>query len=281
MELQLANFSGTENNMTNQDKPKIGIGFFGIPRASKVTLPSILQNVVRPAQEMGKTTIHYHFYNQKRVINPGTNENSELTPDNYTLFDPFQGVLENPEGIIERYKIDWIKTYGDAWDNNYSSLKNMILQLHSLQQVTEALLKESPDIVIFARPDLTYHDSMEKEMINILKDDESVVRLPAWQWCGGYNDRFSICNKHAIKPYGFRLLQIERYLHTYNTPLHAERLLQFALDSATIRVKPIKTRASRVRTGGKTKNEKFKDAAALRRIRWHIREMAKKIILRT
>lgn len=266
--------------MTNQDKPKIGIGFFGIPRASKITLPSILSNIIRPAQEIGETIIHYHFYDHRHVYNPGANENSELAPENYELFDQFAGVLESPEGVIERYGIERIKSYGDAWDNNYNSLKNLILQLHSLQQVTKALLEESPDIVIFARPDLTYHDSIANEITSILKDSKSVARLPAWQWCGGYNDRFSICNKHAIKPYGLRLSQIDRYLDTYNSPLHSERLLQFALDSATIRVKPIQTRASRVRTGGEIKNEKFNNAAALRRIRWRIREISKTITLK-
>jgi len=267
--------------MTNQYNLKIGIGFFGIPRASKITLPSISSNIIRPAQEIGKTIVHYHFYDQQHVYNPGANENNELDPENYELFNQFAGALERPEGIIEKYGIERIKSYGDAWNNNYSSLKNLILQLHSLQQVTIALLEESPDIVIFARPDLIYHDSMANEITSIMKDSKSAARLPAWQWCGGYNDRFSICNKHAIKPYGLRLSQIDRYLDTYNTPLHSERLLQFALDSATIKIKPIQTRASRVRTGGAIKDEKFNNAATLRRIRWRIREISKTITLKT
>jgi hypothetical protein len=266
--------------MKDQDKLKIGIGFFGLPRASKVTLPSISKNIIIPAQEIGETIIRYHFYHQKHVHNPSRNENIELTPENYDLFDQFSGALENPEGVIERYGIERIKSYGDAWDNNYGSLRNLILQLHSLQQVTVELLKESPDIVIFARPDLTYHDSMSEEILSALNDGKSIARLPAWQWCGGYNDRFSICNKHAIRPYGLRLFQIDRYLDTYNRPLHSERLLRFALDSATIKVKPIQTRASRVRAGGVIQDEKFNNAVALRRIRWRIREIAKAVTLK-
>lgn len=266
--------------MPNQIIQKIGIGFFGIPRSSKTTLPSIIENVVRPAQRLGDTTVRYHFYDQNWVYNPSTNENNELSSENYSLFNQFEGVLENPSGILEVYGIDRIKKYGDAWGNDFHSLRNLILQLHSLQQVTQALLADSPDIVIFARPDLIYHDSLENMIALALSDSKPVARLPAWQWCGGYNDRFSICNRHAIKPYGLRIAQIDRYLETYNTPLHSERLLQFALDTALVSVKTLKARASRVRTGGIQKPEKFKSATALRRIRWHIREASKSIIIK-
>lgn len=263
------------------NKVKIGIGFYGLPRASAVTLPSIMENVVGPARELGETTIRYHFFHQDWVHNPSTAENAELADENYALFqEAFEGFLEPPAGVPERHGFEAIKHFGDAWDNDFLSLRNLLLQLHSLQHVTRQLLSENPDFVVFVRPDLKYHDSFAKELAAALADDQTVARLPAWQWCGGYNDRFCICGRQAIVPFGYRIEQIGRYLDLLKRPLHAERLLQFSLDTAGVKVHPIALRASRVRVGGDIRPEKFSSAVLSRRIRWRIREMLKSLLLR-
>lgn len=263
------------------DKFKIGIGFYGLPRASAVTLPSIMEHIIGPARELGETIIRYHFFQQNWVHNPSTHEDAALPPENYTLFtEAFEGTLEAPDGIPEKHGIEAIKHFGDAWNNDFQSLRNLLLQLHSLHHVTQQLLREAPDIVVFVRPDLKYHDSFAEELAAALVNGQTVARLPAWQWCGGYNDRFCICGRQAIVPFGYRIEQIGRYLDLLHRPLHAERLLQFSLDTAGVRVRPVALRASRVRVGGDVRPEKFGSAALSRQIRWRIREILKSLLLR-
>lgn len=262
-------------------KVKIGIGFYGLPRASTVTFPSIMEQIIEPARELGETIIRYHFYHQDWVHNPSNHEDAELPLENYILFEEaFEGLLEVPDGIPEMHGFETIKRFGDAWNNNFLSLRNLLLQLHSLRNVTQQLLREDPDVVVFVRPDLKYHDSFAKELAAALADGQTIARLPAWQWCGGYNDRFCICSRQAIVPFGFRIEQIGRYLDLLHRPLHAERLLQFSLDTAGVKIRPVEMRASRVRVGGNIHPEKFRTAALSRRIRWRIRETLKFLLIR-
>lgn len=258
---------------------RIGIGFFGLPRASDICYPSIQEKLVNAASRLGDVSIRYHCYQQDRVLNPSTHENAPLELSNYAPFNELQGVLESPAGIPELRGFETIKSFGDAWTNDFVSLRNLLLQLHSLDHVTRQLIQVDPDIVVFARPDLLYHDDFEGVLTAALADDGSVARLPAWQWCGGYNDRFSIVGRYAISAYGSRIEAIGRYLEHLDKPLHAERLLQFALDAAAIKVRPVTLRASRVRVGGVIRQEKFDRAAIFRRIRWKLRETLKTLVL--
>ena len=257
-------------------KPKIAVAFYGLPRASSVTLPSIQANILEPAGQLGEVEVRYHFLKQAHIDNPSTGENSILPEDNYRLFESFAGELDTPEGIPERYGFERLKEFGDAWDNGFKSLRNLLLQLHSLKCVTSQVLEFAPDIVVFARPDLLYHDSFDVNLENALKGKSQQVSIPYWQWCGGYNDRFSIVGKEAIETVGYRIDMIDKYLMKLQRPLHAERLLQFAIDEAGMQVYPMSLRASRVRVGAHVHQEKFKKPALLRRIKWQFREACKR-----
>ena len=249
---------------------KIGIVFYGLPRASQITLPSIFKNIIDPATKYGDVSIRYHFIKQERVDNPSTGESCELKSENYDLFDQFIGETEIDSGIPESRGLSKIKLYGDAWSNNYKSLNNLLLQLHSLERATLKILETGADVVIFARPDLLYHDSFEKELARLMKSPEAQVIIPNWQWAGGYNDRFCIAYGDAINTIGLRINLIAEYLRVLQRPLHAERLLHFAIERNRIFVNPSPLRASRVRAGGEVKQEKFKSPALMRRIRWKL-----------
>lgn len=249
---------------------RIGIVFYGLPRASQITLPSIFENIIDPAFKYGEVSIRYHLIKQQTVDNPSTYENSELKSENYDLFDQFIGETEVPNGIPERRGLSEIKLYGDAWSNEYKSLNNLLLQLHSLERATLQILETKPDIVIFARPDLLYHDSFESELARLVRSSETQLTIPNWQWAGGYNDRFCIASGDAINTVGLRVNLIADYLRVLQRPLHAERLLYFAVERDRIIVHPSPLRASRVRVGGEVKQEKFKTPALMRRIRWKL-----------
>lgn len=257
-------------------KPKIAVALYGLPRASSVTLPSIMENILEPAEQLGRLEVRYHFLKQERIANPSTGENAALSAENYRLFNSFVGELESPEGIPERLGFQRIQEHGDAWANGFKSLRNLLLQLHSLKCVTAQVLELEPDIVVFARADLLYHNSFKQHLRTALEGKDQQIYIPNWQWCGGYNDRFAIVGKGAIETVGYRVDQIGQYLLKLHRPLHAERLLQFVIDKAEVQVFPVDLRASRVRVGDRVHREKFKRPALLRRIKWRLREASKR-----
>lgn len=255
---------------------KIGIGFFGIPRNTDLVFPSIQENILLPASKLGVVQPRFHLFKQTHVINPRSKENDQLAESQYHQFESFDGELQLPDDVAESHGLKEIMARGDAWGDNGRSLRNLLLQLHSLNRVTLQLEALSPDVVVFVRPDLRYHQSFETGLRFMLKSGEFCVRLPFWQWAGGYNDRFAVCGRAAFAVYGKRIEQIRAYLDAYpSRPLHAERLLAFALNTAHIAVRRLKVRATRVRVNGQEVCEDFSRVNANRLIRWGFRETKK------
>lgn len=258
----------------------IGIAFFGLPRNTDRTFSSIEKHILQPASQFGDVVPCYHFFNQTHVVNPRSREDAVLDFSQYLPFMKFQGELENPEGVPEKCGLATITARGDAWGDDFKSLRNLLLQLHSLRQVTLQLETFSPDIVVYARPDLLYHNSFAPGLKAMLTSiNKRTVRLPFWQWAGGYNDRFALCGKDVFTVYGKRIEQITAYLNAYSgKPLHAERLLRFALDRESVAVRPLNVQATRIRVGGNELQEDFSSVQTNRLIRWGLRECKKSIL---
>ena len=128
-----------------------------------------------------------------------------------------------------------------------------------MKKVTTRALQDDPDIVIFCRPDLQYHDSFETGIQAAIKAEDSLIVLPHWQrHKGGLNDRFSICHgKQAIAAYGCRLDLALSFCQKTNLELHSERLLQYSVAKHRISTRKLNVRASRVRSDGRVVEEDF------------------------
>jgi len=256
---------------------RIGIAFFGLPRNSDRTFASLEEQILAPAARFGEFFPCYHFYEQTEVINPRSGENGALNPRQYLPFRAFDGVLESPAGVPEAWGLTEIAAHGDAWGDDCRSLRNLLLQLHSLRMVTLRLQAAEPDLVLFVRPDLHYHQSFEPALRAMsARLAPRTVWLPFWQWAGGYNDRFAICGRDAFMAYGTRILKIQEYLSAHpGRPLHAERFLRFALDREMIAVRRLDISASRVRVNGDEVSEDFSSVQLNRLVRWGGREVLK------
>jgi hypothetical protein len=263
----------------NERGVRIGIGFFGLPRSTPWTLPSLEQHLIEPARSLGVVDERYHLYLQQRVVNARSGEDGALSPGHYTAFEAWSGELESADGVAEASGLARWSTYGDAYGDGFASLRNLLLQLHSLERLTLQFDADPPDLVVFVRPDLMLHDSLADDMREILARPVDTVRLPSWQWNGGYNDRYALCRREAFPVYGHRIRQVARFLDARGGPLHAERLLRFVLDAACVRVETTPVRASRVRVDGRVHREGFRDASVSRRVRASIRGLAKRVVL--
>ncbi|CAB3804558.1 hypothetical protein [Paraburkholderia caffeinilytica] len=254
---------------------KIVISFFGITRSLKHTVSSIKENILSPARNHGEVSVVAHYFDLPYIKNVRTGEDFDLDTNEHSLLKYDKLVIEKPQECLEKWQFDKIASYGDAWNDSFSSLKNLIHQLHSLDTATSMATEFDPDLVIFCRPDLEYHDSFEKVLRFFSKKRFNGAVIPFWQWWGGYNDRFAFCGRDAIRDYGCRARSMNSFLERSTTPLHSEKLLRFSLNQSNVPVRVTDLRASRVRANGQRKDETFsgKDGMSLRDTLYYLKRV--------
>lgn len=273
---------------------KIAVCFFGITRSLTYTIGSIESNILTPARAHGDVRIFCHFYNQSRIASPRTGEQGVLDPEEYRLLKPDEVRLEPPDSYLDSDLAAEIRGFGDHYKNNFYSLNNLLLQLFSLRNSWEMAAPWTPDICIFVRPDLHYHDSFAHYVAH---PGRAMIQLANWgNNCGGFrndhvlsgrNDRFSICHdQRAMIAYGKRIECAVTYCSQYGHGLHSESFVRYALERERIRIAYIPLRASRVRFGGKISREDFRDDrfsklryGLKRKIKKRIRALLKPLML--
>lgn len=228
---------------------RVAVVFFGITRALRLTLPAIAANVVGPARSVAREVRTYgHFFTQTLISNVRSGEVGELDPEEYRLLNLDAVETEAPGACLDLYPMAEMQARGDIWKDDFASFRNLVHQLHSLRRATLLAEPFQPDIVIFARPDLLYHDSMAEHLDFLARAHRSFVLLPDWSQWFGHNDRFALAKgEAAIAAYGRRAERMGEYCARPKR-LHAERFLKFALGDQ--RVRPVHLRASRVRSNG-------------------------------
>lgn len=254
-------------------RPKIAIGFFGVTRSLKWTLPSIRENIIAPANQLGDVRLFAHFYQQTHITNPRSGEDDPLDPEEYRLLECDEVQLEEPGHCLDEARYEWILSHGDAFHDGGKSLANLIHQLHSLQMVGRMITAWQPDVVVLARPDLRYHDNLGQAMRQQCSRSARYLSVPDWQWYGGVNDRLAIGSAHACQAYANRIDLIPAYLRKTGGPLPAERFLRFSLNRHGLI--PIATHmtASRVRAAGRSELENFKPISTGKRLRRYVESL--------
>lgn len=246
---------------------KIAIAMYGIPRASHITMPVIQKYFIDAANKLGECKVFYHLYAQTQVTNVRSGENTAMPADAYLPFDKFDGELEEPDRCLETWKFAETKQFGDHYNDDFRSIRNLIHQLHSMRQVTQKVSAWKPDLVLFLRPDLLYHRGFSKKEISTTFANPARCILPAWQWWGGYNDRFSLCGKNIFEAYGSRIELATDFSKSTGRPMQAERLVRFALQKANASVRVTSLQANRVRADGNIKPENFAATATAGSVR--------------
>lgn len=255
---------------TQDPSVKITVCFFGITRSLNYTIASINRNVLTPARAAGDVSIYGHFFKQSIIENSRSGEQGRADLEEYRLLHCDEVNLDEPDIWIDPHWRRLLQSFGDHWEDDFRSFRNLLHQLHSLGKVTELAMKGNPDIVVFCRPDLEYHDSLGGALGAATRQAPPAAFVPRWQEWGGLNDRFAICiGRHAIEAYGLRITRALDYVKSRQSPLHAERLLMYSMERSGVTVRSLDARASRVRLGGATHKEDF----AVNRLKLFKREM--------
>lgn len=228
---------------------KVAVVFFGITRALRLTLPSITENLIAPARAIARDVRTFgHFFTQTAIRNARSGEEGDLDPEEYRLLALDAVETEAPGACLEQYPVAEMQVRGDIWRDEFASFRNLVHQLHSLKRATLLAEGFQPDIVIFARPDLLYHDSMADHLDMLARAHRQFVLVPDWSEWFGLNDRFALAKgADGIEAYGKRADRMGEYC-SRGKRLHSERFLKFALEGQ--RVRKVHLRASRVRANG-------------------------------
>lgn len=240
---------------------RIAICFFGIARSIQYTAGSIERNIIEPAARFGDVLKIAYLYDVPKIENKRSGEDIalDINVNQHIALDYVEMAQPDTADILLDYQK--FKVFGDNWNDNYRSLKNLTHQLHSLQQNTKMAQGSGADVVAFIRPDLHYHDSLGpifKNALRIHRKGGSVLFSPNWQRWGGLNDRFAIAvGENAIFSYGSRLQVAEEFCSTFKCSLHSEKLLAYAIKKSGVKVRHIPQRASRVRANGVQAFESF------------------------
>ena len=217
-------------------RKKISICFFGITRDLEKTFPSIQKNLIYPARKLAEVKIFCHFYDLKVIKNSRSQENEIKIKNNWNLLNADKLISEEPNLIFDNFSLNEIMKYGDIFRDDYKSIRNLIHQLFSLKKVYEISKQNNSDLTIFARPDLYYWDSFEKNIQYFLNKSKDHIAIPNWQFHRGFNDRFAICNSYkSAKVYSARIYQIFDYLNDLKRPLHSEELLYYAIKKSKLK----------------------------------------------
>ena len=238
-------------------KYKISICFFGITRDLSITYPSIKKNIINPASKYADVKIFCHFFKNEYISNDRSGEFKVKAKNNWDILKADKIIYDLPDIFLKDNNID-IYEFGDTYNDNFQSIKNLIHQLYSLERVFEISSSFKSDLTLFLRPDLYYWDSFEdviKESLTLLND---YIILPKWQSYRGFNDRFSICSSfYSAKTYSGRINQIFNFLKDTRHRLYSEELLYYSIYKSNSKIKTIFHKASRVRANGLMQKENF------------------------
>jgi len=236
--------------------PRIAVLFFGITRSLHRTLPSIEENILAPARARGEVRLFGHFCRIDRIENARSGESVDVAPDEHRLLTWDALDLEAPGPALAQWGFERIAAHGDVYEDGAASLRNLVHQLHSLHRVTHLAAPWAPDLWLFCRPDLRYHDSFGPALDRLLGRTGPLCCLPHWQWYFGFNDRFALIRgREAALAYGLRAERALDYCVDRQAPLHAEGLVRFALRGIPVRALPL--RAVRVRATGLEAEEDY------------------------
>jgi hypothetical protein len=240
---------------------RVAVVFFGLARALPLTIESIRRRIYAANRGDGISFCTFAALNLvARVHNPRAGElDVALDPADVQLLQADVTALVTQEDVAIAVPLAAAQRQCDAYQNQWSAVRNLLQQLLSLQRAW-ALCTDPQrgafDFFLFLRPDLRYLDTFRLARLAAAFKGEGNIALPGWERHGGFNDRFAFADALAASHYAQRLRLVGEFCA--HEPLHAERFLTFALDRGACSVCALPVRAQRVRAHGAIVQESFR-----------------------
>jgi hypothetical protein len=249
---------------------KIAVCFFGITRNfAKYTLDSIERSLfAEVARRDPQFRRLAHFNKLAEVSGQRSKENSvPVDPEEFRLLKCDVVEQTDQSEVDQKVDLEYIKQFGDNWQDNFGSLKNLLRQFYSLNAVTNLLAaeKSKPDLVIFSRVDVRYETPVEIPDLR-----PGTLYTPWFNKYHGLNDRFALGDFETMVTYGRRQSMIRQYCEETKKPLGAESYLLWYAKRQGLRTRDLKSiNFSRVRANGIVRPI---DASTKEKLKYHFKE---------
>ena len=240
---------------------KIAICFYGITRNfAQHTLESIqrqLFDVVAKHDPNFKRFAHINLLAE--LNNERTREfNVPIDPEEYKLLNCDVVTTTDQRLVDERIDFKYLSQFGNMWNDNFGTLKNVLRQFYSVNEVTQTMLQESAktpfDLVIYSRICLRYEKPVEIPS-RILP---GTLYTPWFERYRGLNDRFALGDVPTMAAYGRRQSRAREFCAETGLPMGAENYLLWYARKEGLKTRHLrKMNFGRVRADGK--EERIRD----------------------
>lgn len=222
----------------------IAICFWGICRSTDKTIESIKKCLYEPLTKAGHTYhVYVHTFSLSTKLNNPRAKEHNITVNNelYHLLEPTHVLIEDQHTVDGTLNAPLYQTQADPWSNNYITHTNHVRALYSLMQVTSMWSETLYDRVIYARPDVQFHNPLNLDWLNV---DKNTIVLPNFH-AYPVNDRFALGSPSTMKIYGSRFKQALDYSQL--KPLHSETYLAYIFNTHNLQAKSVVFNFCRVR----------------------------------
>jgi hypothetical protein len=230
---------------------KIALGFWGITRSLRHTLPSIQAKVFDVLTRAGiEYTVFLHTYCvPSSYSNVRTGESGiRLDNDEYKLLRADVVQVEDQDVVKGTLNLPSYRTHPDPWNTGYNSVDNFICAMYSKLKLTEMIERwESEfDTVVFLRPDVEYLTEFDPAWLSFA--DDKTICVPNFHLVLGMNDRFAITTRKTYTLYGTIFHQMLPY--SKRAPLHSETVYAQCMRAYGIAVRVLPFYFDRIRADG-------------------------------
>lgn len=178
---------------------KVALGFWGLTRSLRYTMPSIQTHILDILKKNGiNYTIFLHTY---FVGTPYYNTHAgeygiDLDNGEYVLLNADYIACDNQDEIKTRLDLTAYRTHPDPWRTEYQTVDNLVLAMYSKKQLG-SLIKTTIDrgdvfdYVLFLRPDCQYVTDFDVNWFSGVTDTNILV--PDFHcYSFKFNDRFAL-----------------------------------------------------------------------------------------
>ena len=238
---------------------KVHVATVGVNRSLSRTAASLEREIVRPLSS-------------GMLFHP-TFSLTLITPPSGVIDNPHSGERGKPETDIPDPLASWpltvceqestessssamtapVENLSDSWQDKVASFHNLKSFLHALHLTYYShVLPESPDYVVFVRPDLRIEGRLwlRLRLITMMLRGRhrALAVVPSWGRHRGVNDRFAILSAEAARAYFTRSSHVDDFF-SHGSDLNSEKFLAWALRTAKVS-HSIYTPMRRIRLGG-------------------------------
>ena len=215
----------------------VAICYWGMTRSTRHVYKTHIEHIYNVLKENNiDYDVYMHTWKNSQNIIWGTDCNIENDYSEYKLLSPNFYQIDEQDDFLnsicfsDYFSQELYDKYGGDTSHEWRPylIRNHLCALESQKRVTNMMLLNSKkyQCVIYIRPDVEIHNSLNIEWLRIIKRN---VIIPNNEHHEGYNDRFAIMCYEDCDKYGKRIDEIIEFRKN-NGRIVSEKYVKFILE---------------------------------------------------